>query len=99
MPTSKTTASHIASLILDNWPILYGIPEYGLTDIGPQLISRFLKFLCAILGTEHLTTTVYHLQTSERFERFNEMIITRLQPYVDEYQTDWDINLPQLKYA
>lgn len=50
-PTSKTTASLIASVFMDHRPNLYGISDCVLTDTGTKLLSKFLQSLCAFLGT------------------------------------------------
>lgn len=62
--TSKTAALHIVSLFLNNLVTMYGFRKYVLTNNGTNLSRKFLKSLCAFLGTKHITTTAYHLQTS-----------------------------------
>lgn len=58
VPTFETTASHIMSLFLHNWVILYVIPEYALLDNGTKFIRTFFESLWALLDTKHhLTTT------------------------------------------
>lgn len=64
VPMSKTTAWHIVSSVLDNWFIPCGIPEFILTDIGIQSISKYLLSMRAFLCTKNITTMAYHPQTN-----------------------------------
>lgn len=52
LPTSKTSARHIASMLMDNWIHLYEMPDYVLTENGTQFICKFFEFLIAIFGNE-----------------------------------------------
>lgn len=99
VPTSKTTALQIASLFMDFWIIPNGIPEFVLTDNGTQFISKLFELICAVLGTRHLTTTAYYLQTNGQAKRFNKTIIARLQHCVAEHLRGWDIQVQALTYT
>lgn len=47
----------------------------------------------------HLTTTVYHLQTNEQAKTFTKTIVVRLRHYVAEHMRDWDIYVQPLTYV
>lgn len=88
LPTSNKTASHIASLFLDKWVVLYGVPKYVLTDNETKLISGFCDFLCALLATKNQTTTVTRPQTEGQSEHLNKTIIARVRHSVTEHKRD-----------
>lgn len=87
----RTIASHIASLLMDNWVVPYEIPEYFLSDSRTQSTSKFFETLRPFLGTNRLTTTASYPQTNGKAECFNQMIIARLQHYVAEHHRYWDL--------
>lgn len=43
VPTCKTAAVHVASMLMDHWIILYGIPDSVLTENVAQFISKFFR--------------------------------------------------------
>lgn len=59
LSTSKTIASHTASLFMESWTIPYGIPDHVLTDNGTHFISKYFQLLCLVLGTKRLAATWY----------------------------------------
>ena len=99
IPTGKTTATTVATIFVDHWVIPYGIPNYVLTDNGPQFVAKFFASVCLALGVKHVTTTAYHPRTNGQTERFNRTIVTRLRHYVGEHQDDWDLYVQLLTYA
>lgn len=56
-----------------------------LLDNWMQFVIRLLRALGAILGTNHLRTTAYHLQTNSQANSFNKMFIIRLRQNFDEH--------------
>lgn len=99
VPTSKTTAKHIAYLFMDRWRIPYGTPAHLLTNKDTLFVSKFVATACAQLEDKHLTTTVYHPQTNGRAKQFNKNVITFLRRYVAELQKDWNTLFQPLTYA
>lgn len=67
--TAKTIMNARACIFFDALKISNGVPSYLLTDNGTQFFSNFFDPLCTHLGTIHMTTTVYHPQTSGQVER------------------------------
>ena len=99
IPLKKTTAAEVAAAFLENWICPYGMPEYLLTDNGPQFVARTFEFLTVMLGVVHVRTTAYHPQTNGQAERYNRTLVTRLVHYVSEHQNDWDQYVQPLTYA
>lgn len=75
VPTSKTPGLHIASHYIDNGMTSYSIPTHVLTKNGTKIVSKCFKALCVLVGTNHLTTMVYHPQTSWNSKQYNKTII------------------------
>lgn len=99
VPTSKATASHIASLFMDSLVTSYLFSRYVLTDTGTQFNSSFFESLCAFLGMKLLTTTACHLWTTWKAECLNKMIMARHRHYLAEHQKDWDTWGKAVSYA
>lgn len=71
IPVRKTTVSHVAVTILDNWVITYGILTHLFTDNGPQFVGGLFAKLCALLRTEQLATKAYHTHKNGQTKRKN----------------------------
>lgn len=54
IPATERTASHIASVFLYHLVFLHGIPQFILSDNGPQFLYKFFSALCGFLGCEKL---------------------------------------------
>lgn len=57
----------------------YGIPNFVLTDNGPQFSAKFFAGFCVYLGVKHLTTTAYHRQANGQTDRYNITLVARLR--------------------
>lgn len=95
----KNTAWHISSLFLNNWVILYRIPEYVFMDNGTRRISILFDLFCTARGNNPLTMTVYHPKWSRQIQRLNKTIISRLQHDKPKHQRDWYIYVRLLTYV
>lgn len=60
----KTIASHIVSIFMNHWIILYRTREFGLIDNRTKFICKFFESLCAFLGIKRLMTSAYHPQVN-----------------------------------
>lgn len=89
----STTGAHLVSLFVKNWITPYGTTTHVLTDSESQFMRKLFERICAFLGTEHISTKLYHLQTSrqEKYSIKTIIAIARLQHYVAEYQKGSDI--------
>ncbi|CAN8067637.1 unnamed protein product [Agarophyton chilense] len=99
VPLRPTTAPVVARTFLENWAYPYGIPNYLLTDNGPQFVSKFFEEICRALGTKHVTTTAYHPQANGQAERFNKTLVQRLRHYVADHQSNWHAYVQPLTYG
>lgn len=59
VPTSKSTATHVADVFMDHRINPYGMQTYLLTDNGAQFVREFFALVCALLEVKHLPTSMY----------------------------------------
>lgn len=82
VPTSITTASHVASIFIYSLVIPYGIPKYLLTYNAPNFVGKLYTEVCGYLGRKKLKTTACHPQTNGQTEGNNNTIVARIRHYV-----------------
>lgn len=100
VPSTSTTAPHVASIFIDHWLVLCRIPAYLLTNSQPQFVFNFFMRLSAkILGLKHLAMAAYYLHTNGQAERCNKTMILILNQCVSEHQHDWYLIAQPLTYA
>lgn len=87
---SSTCASHIVSVLNDNYILPYGTRKNMLKDNGTQVISAFIAMLCAFLRAKHLKWSAYQLLINKQIDWFNKKIVARLENYVAEHHRDGD---------
>lgn len=90
---SKTIELHIASLFVENWIVVHGVPSVVLTHDYLQFVRKFLKLVCALSGTKHLMPMLYQKQKDGQTERFSMMVVAGVRRYGANHQRDWDIFL------
>lgn len=90
IPYSRTTTSIVESMFLDNWIILYEIPNAILRDSGFQFASKCFAALHASVKSKLVTTAKYHSQTNGQVESIYKVLIPRMQHFIHEHQTYWD---------
>lgn len=73
-------------MCLKHWIVPFGIPAYLLTDKGPHFVSKCFATVRGYLGIQHITTTLFHLQTNGQAERCNQTISTRQRHHVSNHQ-------------
>lgn len=82
------TSRHLETIFLDNWILLFGIPNYILSNNGPEFVGELFTMLCLFLRVKKLTNSANHLHTNSKDERYNRPVTARLSHYVFEYQKD-----------
>lgn len=100
LPTSKgATARTAASLFYRYLWRFRGYPLTITSDRGPQFISDFMNELSKLTRTRLKLSTAEHAQTDGQTEIVNQIIDTRLRPFVNHFQDDWADLLPALDAA
>jgi hypothetical protein len=76
----------------------WGVPQYLVSDRGPQFTSTLLTGLCKTWGVVQKLTTSYHPQTNLT-ERFNRTIKTMIASFVGQHHNTWDQWLTEFRFA
>jgi len=71
----------------------------GISDHGPQFVSRFMKELNKILGINTKLSTAYHPQTDGQTERMNQELEQYLRMFMDYWRTNWPEWLAIAKFS
>lgn len=99
VPSSKSTASQVASIFYEHCIARYVIPAFLLTGSLLQFVSNSLETLCTFPMVTHLTETAYHLQANGQGEHYKKTIFALLHYYVAEQKCDWDSLVQALTHA
>jgi transposase InsO family protein len=86
LPTSKSAiAKTVASLYYRYIWRFQGYPLIITSDRGPQFISDFMDELLTLTRTKLKLLTAKHAQTDGQIEIVNQIIDTRLRPFVNHF--------------
>ena len=67
----------------------HGLPQFIVSDQGPQFISRMWKSLLKQLGINPLISIFHHPETDSQMECFNQEVKIRLCLYMNHLQDNW----------
>lgn len=85
IPKSMTTSMPIATIIIDIWVHLNGIPSYFLTYIGLELVSKRFMHLWTFLRLRSLTIIASHRRTGWQMEWYKRTLVARVCHYVSKH--------------
>ena len=92
-------AETFARLFVEHVISRHGVPEYLLSDRGPNFLSTLLFQVCKLMGVTKVNTSGYNPQCDGLVEIFNSTLINMLAKYVEQHGRDWDTHLPYLLFA
>lgn len=61
----------------------------GVSDRGPQFVSKIWDHVCQRFGIERKLSTAYHLQTHWQIETINGLIEQHFRGYVNYLRNNW----------
>jgi len=100
LPTTKNATARTAAGLFYRYVWRFrGSPLTITSDRGPQFISDFMDELSKLTRTKLKLSTAEHAQTDGQTEIVNQIIDTRLRPFVNYFQDDWADLLPALDAA
>jgi len=67
IPLRDATELTVSSAFIDTWVAAYGIPDFALTDNGPQFASIYFLGILGFLGIASNYTSPYHPETMGRW--------------------------------
>ena len=89
-------ASTVASILVEQVVLRFGIPYFIHSDQGRQFESKLFSEMCKLLQITKTRTTPYHPKSDGMVERFNKTLTAMLSAFVNENHTNWD---EQLQYV
>lgn len=97
-PLRDGTAPRIVRILREEIFTRWGVPQYLVSDRGPQFTSTLLKGLCKSWGVVQKLTTSYHPQTNLT-ERMNRTIKTMIASFVGQHHHTWDQWISEFRFA
>jgi len=98
-PLPDHTASTAAQALVDNWVLLFGAPLRIHSDQGREFESGLFQSMLRLLGVKKTRTNPYCPQSDGLVERFNRTLISALACTVDDFQSDWDLQVKFVTHA
>jgi len=98
-PLPDHTAPTAAQALVDNWVLLFGAPLRIHSDQGREFESILFQSMLRLLGVRKTRTNPYSPQSDGLVERFNRTLITALACTVDDFQSDWDLQVKFVTHA
>ena len=94
----EATAQNCALTLLNEVLLRYGLPRRIHSDNGCQFISALMQKLTFVLGIKQTFTPVYHPEANP-VKRKNRHIKTQLSILAGNDHTNWNLNLPSIRFA
>ena len=82
--------SGVARLFRDHIWKLHRLPEEVISDQGTQFVSNSTCSLSQLLKIRIAASTTYHPQLDGQMEQVNQEVEQFLQPFVNQFQDEWD---------
>ena len=99
IPCVSMDARSVARLFLRFIFSRHGLPDFVVSDRGPQFTSIFWKELCECLKVGRKLSTAFHPETDGQSENSNQIMEQYLRTYCNYLQTDWVEWLPLAEFA
>jgi hypothetical protein len=100
VPCSKTiTAKETARLYFKNVFPRTGLPQVIHSDLGPQFIAQFWKYLWKKLQTKVALSAPHHPKSNPYIEKQNKKIQEALTSFWNARQDNWDECLTPYEFA
>ena len=80
----RATVKAVSSFIYRKIICEYGYPEILQSDRGTHFVNRMIQDLIKKFRIKHRLSSLYHLQTNELVERFNQTLCKKLAKVTDE---------------
>ena len=97
-PMRTTTSIDIAEILINQVFTRYGLPQYILSDNGPQFVSNLFGDFCRSLKISRKFTANYHPQTNMT-ERVNRTLKPIIAIFSQEHPHSWDKEIQQIAFA
>jgi hypothetical protein len=100
IPMKTTYCPHnYADIYFQQVVHLHGVPKSIVSDRGPQFTTHFWECLHQNLGTNLISSSAYHLQTSGQTERVNQILEDMLRACLISCKGSWEKWLPLAEFS
>lgn len=93
-PLPSKNAEIVASALVNNFILRYGLPRDLVSDRGSEFISNTMQQVCKILNITQLTSTAYHHQTIGSLENSHKHLIAFLRIQTQNQPHSWSTWVP-----
>lgn len=93
-PVAGKDARTVASTLVNNFILRYGIPREIVSDRGTEFVNNIMKEVCIILNISHLQSTAYHHQTLGSLENSHKHLTFYLRLQVNSQTQEWSSWVP-----
>lgn len=93
-PIAAKDARTVATCLVNNFILRYGIPRKIVTDRGTEFINSTMEQVCQILNIKHLKSTAYHHETLGSLENSHKHLTFYLRMQINSETQEWSSWLP-----
>ena len=97
-PTRDQKALTMVNALLQEWFMVYGVPQECDSDQGKSFESKLIKKLCTIYDIRKSQTTPYHPQGNGQCERLNCFLHELLRTLPTQKKGRWPEHLKEVCY-
>lgn len=98
-PIASKDSVSVATALVNNFILRYGIPREIITDKGTEFVSSIMQNVCKLLNISHITSTSYHHQTIGALENSHKNLISYLRIMTNNNSQNWSSWLPYWCFA
>lgn len=93
-PIAGKDARTVATTLVNNFILRYGIPRQIVTDRGTEFINSTMEEVCKILNISQLQSTAFHHQTLGSLENSHKHLTFYLRMQVNSHSQEWSSWIP-----
>jgi transposase InsO family protein len=90
VPMKDQTAEDVSKASVENFILVYGLPQVVLSDCGDNFLSDIFMGICKLLGIKKIKTTPFPPESNGSNERSHRSLTEYLRSYVDADLSNWD---------
>jgi RNase H-like domain found in reverse transcriptase/Reverse transcriptase (RNA-dependent DNA polymerase)/Integrase zinc binding domain len=99
VPLRNKEASTVARALVENFILIFGIPECIATDCGTEFLAEVFKETAAILKIRQLQSTAYHHESIGALENTHKHAAAFFRSQIAEYGGSWGSWLSYWSFA
>lgn len=98
-PLQAKDSVSVASALVNNYILRFGIPKTIATDRGSEFISTTMKQICQLLKINQISSTAYHHESIGALENSHKTMGAYLRTYCQNKTDNWSSWLPYWCFA